>query len=111
MFRIGMPDLKTLQEQGFIINVAKFQFQKYLDLLKIEKYRKSLCKLRVSSHRLAVETSRWAKPNKIPLDNRKCMICNVLEAEFHFVLECCLYKDLRKTYIKWYYGKGRICSN
>ena len=31
------------------------------------------------------------------------MICNVLEDEFHFVLECSLYKDLRKTYIKRYY--------
>ena len=81
----------------FYINVAKFQFQKYLGLIKIEKYRKSLCKLRLFSHRLEVETGRWTKPNKILLDYRKCMICNVLEDEFHFVLECCLYKDLRKT--------------
>ena len=82
------------------INVAKFYFQKYLDLLKIEKYRKSLCKLRVSLHRLEVKTGRWAKPNKMPLDNRKCMICNILEDEFQFVLECSLYKDLRKNILK-----------
>ena len=85
------------------INIAKFQFQQYLEILKIQKYRKSICKLRVSSHRLEIETGRWTKPNKIPLENRLCMICNVLEDEFHFVLECSLYKDLRKTYIKRYY--------
>ena len=43
---------------------------------------------------LKAETGRWAKPNKILLDNRKCM--------FQFVLECSLYKDLRKTYVKCY---------
>ena len=69
------------------INIAKFQFQQYLDILKIQKYRKSICKLRVSSHRLEIETGRRAKPNKIPLEKRLCMICNVLEDEFHFVLE------------------------
>ena len=85
------------------INIAKFQFQQYLEILKIQKYRNSICKLRVSSHRLEIETGRWAKPNEIPLENRLCMICNVLEDEFHFVLECSLYKDLRKNYIKRYY--------
>ena len=27
----------------------------------------------------------------------------MLEDEFHFVLECSIYKDIRKTYIKRYY--------
>ena len=31
------------------------------------------------------------------------MICSVLEDEFHFTLECPLYKDIRKKYIKRYY--------
>ena len=85
------------------INIAKFQYQQYLEILKIQKYRKSICKLRVSSHRLEIETGRWTKPNKIPLENRLCMICNLLEDKFHFVLECSRYKDLRKNYIKRYY--------
>ena len=75
----------------FYINIANFQFQRYLELLKIEKYRKSVCKLRVSSHTLEVEMGRWAKPNKI--DNRKCRACDVLEDEFHFIIVCSLYKD------------------
>ena len=85
------------------INIAKFEFQQYLKILKIQKYRKSLCKLRVSSHRLEIESGRWTKPNKTPLNERLCMICSVLEDEFHFTLECPLYKDIRKKYIKRYY--------
>jgi len=29
-----------------------------------------------------------------------------LEDEFHFLLECPLYKDLRKNYVKEYYWKN-----
>ena len=50
-----------------------------LSILELQKYRTSICKLRVSSYRLEIETGRWAKPNKIPLENRLYMICNVLE--------------------------------
>ena len=31
------------------------------------------------------------------------LFCNCLEDEFHFVLECQLYKDLRNEYIKKYF--------
>ena len=43
---------------------------------------------------------RTAKPNKIPYQNRKC---KVLEDEFHFLLECHLYTDLRKRYINKFF--------
>ena len=43
------------------------------------------------------------KPNRTPLDDRLCLICGVLEDEFHFMLECSLYNDERKKYIKRYY--------
>ena len=49
---------------------------------------------------------RWAKPNKIPLDNRKCRVCGVLEDEFYFSLECAIHDGLRKTYIKRYYWQN-----
>ena len=31
-------------------------------------------------------------------DGRKCKECNKLEDEFHLLLECSLYNDLRKQY-------------
>ena len=55
--------------------------------------------MRVSSHRLQIEAGRWAKPTRIPVNERKCLICNSLEDEYHFVLECSIYVNLRKTYI------------
>jgi len=33
-------------------------------------------------------------------------LCLKLEDEFHFLLECPLYKDLRKKYVKKYYWKN-----
>ena len=95
--------LENSTRARFYINVAKFQYQQYLDILKVEKYRNSLCKIRVSAHRLKVETGRWTKPNKTPLDDRICLICGVLEDEFHFIIKCPLYNDLRNIYIKRYY--------
>lgn len=85
------------------IAFADFQYQNYLDVLNITKYRENLSRLRLSSHRLEVEVGRWAKPNKIPYQNRKCKVCHVLEDEFHFLLECPLYTDLRKRYINKFF--------
>jgi len=60
----------------------------------------------MSSHRLKVETGRWQKPSAISFNERKCTLCLKLEDEFHFLLECPLYKDLRKKYVKKYYCKN-----
>ena len=58
----------------------------------------------MSSHRLEIESGRWGKPNSIPLEERKSAFCQVLD-EYHFVLECPAYKDLRKQYISQYYWR------
>mgnify|MGYP000426324330 FL=1 len=42
-------------------------------------FKFALCRFRVSAHRLAVETGRRHKPNKIPYNERKCQLCNTLE--------------------------------
>ena len=59
--------------------------------------------MRVSSHRLCIETGRWTKPNRTPVNERICTLCNKLEDEFHFIIECTRYVDLRKQFIKQYY--------
>ena len=43
--------------------------------------------------------------NGIARENRKCPICNTndLEDEFHFILICPIYNELRTMYIKRYY--------
>ena len=51
--------------------ISVFQFQCYLDIVKVKKDQICFYSLRVSSHRLATETGRWHKPDKIPLASRK----------------------------------------
>ena len=95
--------LEASTRARFYITIAKFGYQNYLDVINIEKLRISLSKLRVSSHRLEVESGRWMKPHATPFENRKCKICCVLEDEYHFVLECLLYVDIRKIYLQRYF--------
>jgi len=71
----------------------------YLNDIKIKKHRIYLTKLRTSSHALRIETGRWKKPNKEPLQERICTTCNVLDDEYHFIMECSLHSNLRRTYI------------
>ena len=82
-----------------------FEFQNYLNCVNIPKYRYALTRLKVSSHRLEVEAGRWQKPIRKPFHDRKCVFCDKLEDEYHFIAECTLYKDLRKTYINSYFWK------
>lgn len=84
---------------------ADFSFKLYLETLTLKKYRFAVTRLRLSAHRLAIETGRWHKPNKIPRNERKCLYCHTLEDEFHFLLECSLFKELRTQYIKKYFWK------
>jgi len=65
-------------------------------MLNILQFRYSMTKLRVSSHRLSIESGRWSKPNPITLSERNCLFSNLLEDEYHFVLEWNLYNALRK---------------
>ena len=94
----------------FYRTIATFQFQPYLEKINISKFSSALSRLRVSSHRLSVESGRWVRPNSIPLSEQKCILCNTLEDEFHFVLECPIYDDLRKMYIPKYYWRNHSMS-
>ena len=87
----------------FYRQISSFKFQPYLDNINMLKFCQALTKLRVSSHRLAVEAGRWNRPVRTPYDDRKCIFCNLLEDEYHFVLECPIYVDMRKKYISKYY--------
>ena len=80
---------------------ATFQFQPYLDNVNVSKYLTAFSKLRLSSHRLKVEAGRWVRPVRIPFEERKCIFCNVIEDEFHFVLECSNYTELRIARAIW----------
>ena len=70
-----------------------------------------------SSHNLLIETGRH---KNIPRDQRICPMCKLqfgqnsdIEDEYHFLLICPTYRDLRKKFIKNYYIIGVIllCIN
>ena len=92
--------LEEFTRATFYKTFAVFQLQPYLDIVNVNKLSHALSRLRVSSHRLEVESGRWVKTCFVfLLMKEKCVNCSVLEDEFHFVLECPLYLDLRKRNI------------
>ena len=63
-----------------------------------------ISKLRLSSHQLLIETGRH---KNVERKNRKRTLCNLneIEDEFHFILVCPFYKEIREMYLKKYYCK------
>ena len=82
----------------------EFRLQKYLRLPMETRYIKEICKIRICAHKLNVESGRY---RNIERSERICTLCNVnvIEDEYHFIIECPQYKDLRCKYIKMYYYK------
>ena len=79
-----------------------FQFEEYLDKIINSKYRKALTRFRISAHKLRIETGRH---DNTPRENRICEQCNTntIENEYHFLLVCPRYRELRIKYIKRYF--------
>jgi ribosomal protein L32 len=74
-----------------------FELEKYLLNIKNKKVRSSLTKLRISAHTLKIEMGRYHKPAKIPVDLRLCERCNEVENEYHLVMKCSMYNNIRNT--------------
>ena len=74
----------------------------YLSCVTIRKFRVSLARFRCSSHDLWIEKGRYLKMKR---EDRLCKSCNtnLIENEYHFLLVCPLYNELRKKYIRELY--------
>ena len=77
---------------------AQFYLQKRLS----SNFKSLLYKYRTSSHKLNIESGRFLN---ILRNERVCHICDLqdIEDEYHFILVCPVYHDLRVKYIKPYY--------
>ena len=75
-----------------------FGYEMYLDTLPS---RNTLTKLRLSSQKLRIKSDRYNR-NRTPRELRYCILCNVndVEDEYHFVLVCPAFTELRKKYIE-----------
>ena len=80
----------------------EFCNKKYLDIVTENKYRKALTQFRLSSHDLAIERGRYQNIDRL---ERICNFCmgKLVESEYHFLLVCPLYRELRQKYMKSYY--------
>ena len=68
----------------------------YLDLTRKNPNRKTLVKLRISNHKLLIETGRY---NNIPRSDRLCTICgHNVEDETHLLFHCPRYSSLRENF-------------
>ena len=76
--------------------------ESYLNKITLNKYKFALSRFRLSSHNLTLETGRYYN---IPKENRICTFCNMnkIESEYHFLLVCPLYAELRRQYLPQYY--------
>ena len=76
--------------------------QFYLQKRLCTSFKSLLYKYRTSAHKLNIESGRFLN---IPRNERKCQVCNLqdIEDEYHFILICPVYRDLRIQYIKSYY--------
>ena len=66
---------------------TSFGSEKYLHIINNFTLRRAITKLRISSHRLKIETGRYLK---LEVNKKLCNKCdlNKIEDEIHFLLEC-----------------------
>ena len=76
--------------------------EKYLTIVNNINHRNALIRFRCSSHNLMIEEGRF---RKIERNNRLCKQCNmnVIEDEFHFLLVCPTFRQLRCQSLPNYY--------
>ena len=91
------------QMYKYMYDTHDLQF--YLDRSVNFMYKPYICKYRISAHNLCGETGRYFNVDR---SERLCTNCNTrsIEDEYHFILECLKYKDIRKKYIKPYYRRN-----
>ena len=75
----------------------KFQYETYLDTLGAYENRKNITKLRISAHKLEIETGRYTSKKhgkRIEEKDRLCKFCdaNKIEDEFHVIMCCSNYE-------------------
>ena len=98
--RINKPEGKKGSNKLRMYKLFKenFQLEYYLTAVATVRYRIALTKIRVSCHRLAIETSRYQKPTSLPINQRLCTLCNQVEDEIHLICICGRNAHLRMEF-------------
>ena len=75
--------------------IDNYKCEDYLHQVTNMRNRIALTKLRLSNHKLAIDTRRYSRPFKKPAE-RICPICKIeMEDEYHFLNICFAYQEKR----------------
>ena len=88
---MNINDAQDKKLRNCVLSKNEFKFENYLQIIKDFEIRKNVTRLRISAHNLAIEKGRHKRPTKLPLEERTCNICNTLEDEIHFLINCQLF--------------------
>ena len=89
-------DINDLSQNRLYRHLCTTDSIAYLEQLPNNFLRIALTKLRLGSHYFMIERGRWRKLDFI---DRICFDCNEVEDEFHVIMSCKKYNDLRKKYL------------
>ena len=89
--------METSDNRLFKHMKVEFQFEKYLEY-NSRGLNIAISRIRLGSHYFMIERGRWDR-RKPDLADRKCQNCNCIEDEFHVLVECPKYSNVRKNLI------------
>ena len=95
--KIEIANATSTRYQTYVtINPTLLPSPLYKDPSVPEYARVACTRLRLSSHRLRIETGRWAR---IPRENRTCRCGNAVQTEEHVLLSCPDSAHIRAMYL------------
>ena len=95
--KTAVRDASTTRRATYYKINPTFQTSKLYSEPAIQEFRRISCtRLRLSSHRLRIETGRWSR---IPRESRLCSCGISVQTEEHVLLECSETANLRATYL------------
>ncbi len=75
-----------------------YKTEPYVHIITQKKYRSAYAKFRCGVAPIKIETCRYGL-NRVPVADRLCETCNEVEDEFHVIMQCSLYSDIRVEYL------------
>ena len=79
-----------------------FMIELYVCIVTQKKYRSAYAKFSCGVAPIKIETGRYGV-NRVPPESRLCMQCSRIEDEFHVIMQCPLYDDVRFSCLKFIY--------